>query len=153
MDMPRPTKPSEAKEPTSNMNSVVWFNVPSDDLERATTFYRNVFGWRIQPLSVEREELLNYHTALTGKSDENLMPVSPGVVNGCIVKRKMGIPHATILIEVDDLDEAAERVKAAGGEVVSQKIRIENVRGTLILVKDTEGNIVEVMKQDNDSRR
>ena len=133
----------------SNMNSVVWFNVPSDDLDRATTFYREAFGWRIQPLSIEKKDVLNYHTALTGESDENLNPLAAGVVNGCIVKREMGIPHATILIEVDDLDEAAKRVEAAGGEVVSQKIRIDNIRGTLILAKDTEGNIVEVFKQDD----
>lgn len=69
-------------------------------------------------------------------------------MNGCIVKRVMGVPHATILIEVDDLDNAAKRIVEAGGEIVSRKIRIENVPGTLILVKDTEGNVVEVMKQD-----
>lgn len=136
-------------EKASNMNSVVWFNVPSDDLDRATTFYRDAFGWDIQPLSVENQEALNYHSALTGESDANLESLTAGVVNGCIVKREMGIPHATILIGVDDLDEAAKRVEAAGGEVVSQKIRIENIRGTLILMKDTEGNIVEVFKQDS----
>ena len=38
------------------------------------------------------------------------------MLNGCIVKREMGLlPTPAVLIEVDDLDNAIEKVKKAGG--------------------------------------
>jgi uncharacterized protein len=29
--------------------SIVWFEIPADDLQRATEFYGNLFGWKINP--------------------------------------------------------------------------------------------------------
>jgi hypothetical protein len=58
-------------------------------MDRATTFYRKAFGWDVQPLSVEKHPVLNFHTVLTGDSDARLESLTPGVVNGCVVKREM----------------------------------------------------------------
>ena len=33
---------------------VTWFSVPADDIQRATAFYRQAFGWKIEPLTQER---------------------------------------------------------------------------------------------------
>ena len=32
------------------MNSVVWFEMPFDESERAQKFYKDVFGWQINPV-------------------------------------------------------------------------------------------------------
>jgi Predicted enzyme related to lactoylglutathione lyase len=29
--------------------SIVWFEIPADNPERATAFYNNLFGWNINP--------------------------------------------------------------------------------------------------------
>lgn len=128
------------------MNSVSWFNIPSDNLERAVNFYRDVFGWNPQPLTKEAVAANDFHTVLTGESDDSNWPKAPGVINGCIVKKEMGIPHATILIVVDDLDQAERRLSAAGGQVISERIHINGVNGELFLAKDTEGNVIEVFR-------
>lgn len=128
------------------MKPVTWFNIPSDDLERAVTFYKEVFGWELQPLSREADDRLSYHTALTAESDANYAPLKAGRVNGCIVKRSMGLQHPTVLIDVDDLDKSLEAVIAAGGKKVSEKIDLSSAGGILQFVEDTEGNVIELWK-------
>lgn len=128
------------------MKPVTWFNIPSDDLERAVTFYKEVFGWELQPLSREADDHLSYHTALTAESDANYAPLKAGRVNGCIVKRSMGLQHPTVLIDVDDLDKSLEAVIAAGGKKVSEKIDLSSAGGILQFVEDTEGNVIELWK-------
>jgi predicted enzyme related to lactoylglutathione lyase len=48
------------------------------------------------------------------------------------------------LIEVGDLDEAANKVKSAGGSLVSEKIPMRSLNGSFILVKDPEVNMLEL---------
>jgi predicted enzyme related to lactoylglutathione lyase len=129
------------------MKPVTWFNIPSDDLERASNFYNKVFGWELQPLSQEADDNLSYYTALTARSDASYTPQESGRVNGCIVKRSMGLQHPTVLIDVDDLDKALEAVLAAGGKKASEKIDLSSAGGVLQFVEDTEGNVIELWKQ------
>ncbi len=44
-----PAKEKEMK--TKANNPVTWFSIPSDDLDRATSFYTSAFGWQIEPLT------------------------------------------------------------------------------------------------------
>lgn len=73
-----------------------------------------------------------------------LNPTKPAIVNGCIVKKAIGITTPVVLLQVDDLDTAAQKVEAAGGSVVSEKIPMESLNGSFILVKDPEGNMLEL---------
>jgi predicted enzyme related to lactoylglutathione lyase len=54
-------------------------------------------------------------------SDKNFNPVATARVNGCIIKKATGINTPVVLVEVSDLEEAARKVLAAGGSVVSEK--------------------------------
>ena len=33
--------------------NIVWFEIPADNPERATAFYSNLFGWKINPFPGE----------------------------------------------------------------------------------------------------
>lgn len=129
------------------MKPVTWFNIPSDDIERASNFYKQVFGWELQPLSREADDNLSYYTALTARSDASYTPLESGRVNGCVVKRSMGLRHPTVLIDVDDLDKALEAVLAAGGKKAGEKIDLSSAGGVLQFVEDTEGNVIELWKE------
>jgi uncharacterized protein len=127
-------------------NPVTWFSIPSDDLNRTSTFYKSAFGWEIQPLTIEKNDVFSYHNILTSESDDNLMPTQNGTVNGCIVKRKIGLPTPAVLVEVDDLNTAILRVQEAGGIVMTDKIDMPTLNAQMVLIKDTEGNYVEVFQ-------
>jgi len=126
---------------------LTWFNIPSDDLDRAARFYKSVFGWQLLPISREEDERLDYQMVQTAESDEANNPTQPAIINGCIVRREI-LPHPTVLITVEDLDEAVQRVVAAGGKKVSEKIVLSSAGGVLQFAEDTEGNVIELW-EDN----
>ena len=127
-------------------NRVTWFSIPSDSLERTIKFYTQVFGWKTEPLTKEKDSDFDYYTVLNSESDENYISKEPGAINGCVVKRKIGLPTPAVLVEVDDLDTAIENVKNAGGEIVTGKITMESLNAVIVLIKDTDGNFVEIFQ-------
>ena len=48
-------------------SSIVWFEVPADDLRRAKQFYRSLFGWKFQKLPAPINEY--WHIDTGGKED------------------------------------------------------------------------------------
>jgi predicted enzyme related to lactoylglutathione lyase len=125
-------------------NKVTWFSIPSDDIKRATAFYQKVFDWKVEPLTKEDNDVFSYHVVVNSEGDSNYVPHEKGTLNGCIVKREIGLPTPAVLIEVNDLDVAIEKVKQAGGELVTGKNPMKSLQGEFVLVKDTEGNYVEL---------
>jgi predicted enzyme related to lactoylglutathione lyase len=65
------------------------------------------------------------------------------------VKKATGITTPVVLVEVDDLDESARKIVAAGGTVVSERIPMKSLNGEFILIKDPEGNMVEIFETND----
>ncbi len=149
---PRPAaldRPILTKETRMNVEAtmpVTWFSLPADDLERASAFYGRAFGWKLEPLTREADSDYDYVVAVSSPGDESFTPAERGRVNGCIVKRAVGIAAPAVLIEVPDLDAAARKVVAAGGSVVSGKVPMRSLRGEFMLVKDPDGNVLELFR-------
>ena len=132
---------------TKANNPVTWFSIPSDDMERAASFYKSAFGWQIEPLTKEKNDDFSYNVMVNSKSDEDYVSEERGRLNGCIVKRKIGLPTSAVLVEVENLDNAIEKVKQAGGVVVTDRVDMPTLGGMFVLIKDTEGNYVEVFQK------
>lgn len=130
---------------------VAWFSLPADDLDRAGEFYRRAFGWQIQPLTKEAASDYDYVVAVSSPSDSAHTPNVRGRVNGCIVKRATGIAAPAVLVEVPDLDAAVRSVVAAGGSAISGKVPMRSLDGAFVLVKDPEGNVLEIFQSMSSS--
>lgn len=131
------------------MDPVTWFSIPAEDTDRATAFYGKVFGWQIQPLTKETDKVFDYNVVVNSASDQDFVSQELGRINGCIVKKATGITTPVVLVEVDDLDESARKVVAAGGSVVSERIPMKSLNGDFILVKDPEGNTIEIFEPND----
>ncbi len=83
---------------------------------------------------------------INSKSDINYVPEQKGIINGCIVKRKIGLATSAVLVEVDNLADAIEMIKQAGGEIITPIITMPSLNGKFVFIKDTEGNYVEVFQ-------
>lgn len=118
------------------MNRVVHFELGVVEPERAVAFYRGVFGWEISSWGGP----VPYWLVTTGPAAE------PGINGGMMVHQDRA-PRTVNTIGVDDVDAFAEKVKAAGGEVVVPKMPIPGV-GWLAYCKDTEGNLFGIHTPD-----
>ena len=117
---------------------VVHFEVPYDDAGRAHGFYREVFGWHIQPIPE-----LQYDIAATGPADEQGRPSEPGYVGGGMSQRGDLLSRPVITIEVDDIDATLEKVRANGGAAVGEKLTVADM-GFAAYFTDSEGNLTGI---------
>ncbi len=132
------------------MNPVVHFEMPYIDAGRMTRFYQTAFGWETKKLG---EEVGNYVLAMTGESDGN-GPKKPGMINGGFYPHKSGWPdqYPSVVIAVDDIDEAVKNITEAGGKVLGEAMEIPGV-GRYVSFHDTEGNRVSILQPVSRTRR
>ena len=117
------------------LGKVVHFEVPVDDPERAAAFYRTTVGWEM-----EKWAGAPYWLVEAGPDD------APGA-NGALTGRDAVHRSPVLVVEVDDVDAALERVRWAGGKVLQDRLPVPGV-GWSAYVEDTEGNVVGLFSPD-----
>jgi predicted enzyme related to lactoylglutathione lyase len=118
------------------MRKVVHFEIPADDVTRAKDFYGSLFGWQLVDM-----EGMDYTLVMTVPVDDQQMPTEPGAINGGLMKRAADTPSPILTIDVGSIDDALERIQAAGGSVVRPRQEIPGM-GAYAYFKDPEGNTV-----------
>jgi predicted enzyme related to lactoylglutathione lyase len=121
------------------MSRVIHFEIPASDPERASTFYKKVFGWKIEKWPGPME----YWMVTTGAEG------TPGI-NGGLMKNT-DVKTTTNTIGVESVDKAIETVKKAGGKLVQPKTPIPTV-GYFAYLEDTEGNLFGVLQPDQNAK-
>ncbi|HSX33466.1 MAG TPA: VOC family protein [Candidatus Saccharimonadales bacterium] len=114
------------------MGRVIHFEISADDVERAKKFYE-IFGWKIEDAHMPGGE---YWLAKTGSGDG---------IDGAIMPRSYNTQAIINTIEVDNLDEMIEKVKAAGGKITRDKDTIPGV-GDFVYGEDSEGNVFGMLQ-------
>lgn len=117
--------------------SVVHFEVPFDDAERARAFYRDVFGWDIQHMPE-----FNYDFVQTGPvSEESGLPTEPGYIGGGMFKRSEAIDRPVLTLDVEDIEVALSDIKRNGGSQVGEPAQVGEM-GRAAYFRDSEGNLM-----------
>jgi predicted enzyme related to lactoylglutathione lyase len=126
-------------------NPVVHFEMPYLDAQRVANFYKQTFGWGMN--LVPGEEMGDYITAQTTKTDENRMVTVPGTINGGFFPKKADLPAQipSVVISVKNLQKAMDDVKGAGGKVLGDPVEIPGI-GKYVSFEDTEGNRVSMLQ-------
>lgn len=125
------------------MNPVVHFEMPYSDQVRMSRFYEQAFGWQTQALG---DDMGSYVVATTTETSEG-RPTVPGTINGGFFPKKPDWPaqHPSVVIAVDDIDEAIALVRQCGGTVLGEPMEIPGV-GRYVSFTDTEGNRVSMLQ-------
>jgi predicted enzyme related to lactoylglutathione lyase len=126
-------------------NPVVHFEMPYEDADRLKQFYEQAFGWGMQ--LIPGENMGNYITAQTAETDENRMVKRPGAINGGFFPKAPDAP-TRVVISVNDIQAAMQKVKEAGGQVVGEPVEIPGI-GKYVSITDSEGNRVSLLQAGN----
>ena len=122
------------------MPRVVHFEICADQIERAAEFYQKVFGWEIKKWDGPEE----YWMVKTGEKTQ------PGISGG-MMKRQENLPSVINIIDVDSVDDFAEKITDNGGKIIVPKTAIFGV-GWFAYFADTEGNISGIIQPDSKAR-
>ena len=126
------------------MAGVVHFEIPTENKERANTFYQTAFNWNLIPM-----QGMDYTSAITTPSDEQTgMPSTPGAINGALFPRTDNLKTPIITIDVEDVDAALAQVESAGGSVAQAKDAVPGM-GYYAYFTDTEGNVLGLWQTDS----
>ncbi|MBJ7881910.1 VOC family protein [Gelidibacter salicanalis] len=117
-------------------NSIVWFEIYVDDMERASKFYESVFDVKLEALP-------------NPTGDDMEMRSFPGDMekygaNGSLVKMegvKAGGNSSLVYFNSQDCTTEESRIEKAGGKIFKPKMSIGEF-GFISLFFDTEGNMV-----------
>ena len=117
---------------------VMHFEIPFDDGDRASGFYRDVFGWQLVPMPE-----MDYTIVMTGPSDPETGPTEPGFINGGMFKRSDDFPGKgpNVVIDVASVDDALGAVESAGGTRLTDKQPVGDM-GFTAYFSDSEGNVI-----------
>jgi len=119
------------------MDKVTGFEVPAGNMKKARKFFKNAFGWKSEEWGGD------YSHLMTVKMDKNWVPKEKGAINGGMFKRKSKNEKPLLIITVDSIIKSLEKVKKAGGKIVTNKTQAGEW-GWWAEIKDTEENIFEL---------
>ena len=119
------------------MSSIVWFEIPADDIERAKSFYGELFGWKIERLP----GLTEYWHIDTGGSDDT--------PDGGLLKRQ-NAQHQDITnyVGVKSIDESAAKVAQLGGKICTPKTAVPQM-GYFAVCQDPENNTFALWERND----
>jgi uncharacterized protein len=122
------------------MSSIVWFEIPADDVERAKSFYGALFDWKINDIP----GMANYWHIDTGGSDD--------APDGGLMKRQQPQQQGiTNYIGVASVEESAAKVEKLGGKICTPKTAVPQM-GYFAICQDPEKNTFALWEKSNDAK-
>ncbi len=109
-------------------SSLVWFEIPADDLERAKRFYGGLFGWKFAKLPAA---ISDYWHIDTGGKDET--------PDGGLMPRLHPGQAITNYVSVASVTASMAKVEKLGGKICKPKTAVPQM-GYFAICEDPEGN-------------
>ena len=118
-------------------NAISWFEIPTQDIDRAANFYEAIFNVSLIPLDLQQLKMRMFPVEDPGK----------GVGGALCYNKEFYKPSATDgpLIYLNgnpDVQNILDKVEPAGGKIVVPKTQISPEYGYMAVFIDTEGNRV-----------
>jgi len=127
-------------------NTIVHFEIPADQPERAAKFYRELFGWDVKQFKGGAAGGIEYWIVKTVPTDDQGMPIRPGV-NGGLMRRMYPAQAPVNYINVSDVDEFVKKAENLGAKVLMAKQPVPGM-GWFAQLNDTEGNVFAIWQTD-----
>jgi predicted enzyme related to lactoylglutathione lyase len=112
-------------------NLCAMFEISVEDFDRAKEFYEKILGIEITEMNILNTQI-------------GMFPIKKYLNWGCISKCDQHRPSkdgTLIYLNADnDLEGMLEKVKSAGGEILTPKTKLNDQLGFLTVFLDTEGN-------------
>lgn len=116
--------------------TVSHFEIPARDPERAARFYRQVFGWSVEPLAWDRPYYKVRGSVASSTAGRE-------GIDGGITEAGAGLDHPLLMIHVEgeELESVLERIATAGGRIDLPAAPVGSM-GSWARFRDPEGNLL-----------
>jgi predicted enzyme related to lactoylglutathione lyase len=118
---------------------VFWFEIPTDNVERARKFYSALFGWKIEKFPGAKDY---WHIDTGGGED---------AIDGGMLTRKHQQQPITNYITVESVTASAAQVEELGGKVMKSKTAVPHM-GYFAICRDSENNEFAIWEMDDNAK-
>ena len=116
-------------------NAISWFEIGTNDLDRATKFYETIFNVNLSPLDLPNIKMRMFPL------DDMMTEVSGAIVDSGGFHKPSATDGPLIYLNGNpDVQLILDRVEAAGGKIMVPKTEISPEYGYMAVIIDTEGN-------------
>jgi predicted enzyme related to lactoylglutathione lyase len=137
------------------MPTIVHFEIPADDVERAKKFYSNLFGWKMEKWpgtdnkdnSSSSSSNMEYWMISTTDSKGNKASIGGGMMK----RQDNHHQQITNFIDVNSVDEYLSKIEKLGGKVVVSKMAVPGM-GYFAVCHDTENNSFGIWESDESAK-
>ena len=113
-------------------NTITHIEIPAPDLEAAIHFYSKIFNWNLEITEDGRYAYFKIGNTNTGGGfDSSLVPAPE-------------LQGPQVVIDVQNLEETMEKIKAAGGFITREKTPISGGHGFYAAFRDPNGNNLQI---------
>jgi len=114
---------------------IVYFEIPASDPNKLSGFYSDLFEWKFEKMPGEQE----YWMIHTGDDGESL--------TGGMMPRMDPMQKPINYVDVESVDEYAEKVRKLGGQVILEKRPVPGM-GWFAVCQDPDGNPFALWQTD-----
>jgi len=123
-------------------HTVVHFEIPANDPEKLSGFYKNLFGWKFEKVPMQAPGVSGDYWMIetregTSQNMEKAMS-TPGA-NGGMMKKMMPDQRPCNYVMVESVDDFSKKTTSLGGKVIVPKTPIPEM-GAFAVCLDPEGN-------------
>ncbi len=117
-------------------HAISWFEIPTNDIDRAQKFYETIFDMQMVPLD-------NPHIQMRLFPLENMMNVGGSITFNKEFYKPSATDGVVVYLNANpDVQIVLDRIEAAGGKIIIPKTQISPEYGYMAMFIDTEGNRV-----------
>jgi uncharacterized protein len=117
-------------------HAISWFEIPTNDLERATKFYETIFGIKLIPMDTPNLKMRMFPI-------EDMMNIGGALVHNKEFYQTSSTAGPLIYLNGNpDVQNILGKVEKAGGKIIVPKTQISPEYGFMAVINDTEGNRV-----------
>ena len=135
--------PSVTDAPTGEKSpgKIVWHDLLTNDPTASQDFYGDLFGWEFE--SIGSAAGLNSNSAYTLIRHNGRL--IGGMIDTVALNNKDDISQWVVLMSVADIDAAAAKFAADGGEIITSPTDLQR-RGKMAIVRDAEGALLALLQ-------
>jgi len=117
-------------------HAISWFEIPTNDIDRAQKFYETIFDMQMIPLD-------NPHIQMRLFPIENMMNVGGSITFNKEFYKPSATDGVVVYLNANpDVQIVLDRIEAAGGKIIIPKTQISPEYGYMAMFIDSEGNRV-----------
>jgi hypothetical protein len=126
-------------------HTIVHFEIPANNPEKLSEFYKNLFGWKVQktPMGAMGDYYMFETRAGTAQDLEKAQ--STAGANGGMMKKMDANQRPVNYVLVESVDEFSKKIQDLGGKIIVPKTPIPNM-GAFAIGLDPEGNQVGIFE-------